>query len=194
MQACRGARRAELVAFAEALVGCWVRDVQARVDKLRTRAGECDVGITSMEAQLERFRLEAAEAQRQLEVVEAEPAASHARRLHSSGVAAGSPCVRTDNALLPRLVDLVYLLASFVVFKSADSPELKWSWMPLLRGRILRERFALAGRTTGLLRPRLPRQSPLSATRRVCLLSYRAVGVGATDAPSCGRPFFGASP
>lgn len=51
-------------------LGALIREVQVGVDLLRSRVDECDIGIASSEAQLKRMRLEAAEAKRQLQVVE----------------------------------------------------------------------------------------------------------------------------
>lgn len=80
-QACPNARCAEVVAAVEARVGEFrcgdaglspmgiqVREVQARVDGLRARVRECDAGIGTADAQMDRLRFEAAEAKQKLQV------------------------------------------------------------------------------------------------------------------------------
>lgn len=69
-------------------LGAEVRDVEARADKLRARVDDRDVDVTSTEAQLGRFRLEAAEAKRQLQVAEVELLALPSHNL-TSGAEAG---------------------------------------------------------------------------------------------------------
>lgn len=76
-QACPGTQCEQLAAADEARVGgvrareaghqplgAQVRDVQPRIDMLRTRVDGYDFGIASSEASLELLRLEAAEAKR----------------------------------------------------------------------------------------------------------------------------------
>lgn len=64
---------------------------------------ECDIGIASSEAQLERLRLEAVEAMRQIHVAEADLAVLHARSLTSSADEAGLLALAQD--LVGREVD-----------------------------------------------------------------------------------------